>query len=152
MQVIGEVPGGLQAVQKAKELQPDLIILDVGLPSLNGIEAARQIRKLASKSKIIFLSQESSADVVREALSLDALGLQQGGVRPQFDPGTHEHPTASATINMHQVVLGTSPRLSRSSNNSVCGTVNLVDPQSKQTEIFENTKTAGLSRFLRPGK
>jgi DNA-binding NarL/FixJ family response regulator len=49
-------------------------LLDIGLPRLNGIEAARQIRKLAPNSKILFLSQESSADVVREALSFGAMG------------------------------------------------------------------------------
>jgi DNA-binding NarL/FixJ family response regulator len=73
-QVICEASDGLEAVQKAEELQPDLIVLDIGLPKLNGIEAARRIRKLAPESKIIFLSQESSADVVQEALSLGALG------------------------------------------------------------------------------
>jgi CheY-like chemotaxis protein len=51
-----------------------LIVLDIGLPSLNGIEAARRIRKLSPKSKILFVSQESSADVVQEALALGALG------------------------------------------------------------------------------
>jgi DNA-binding NarL/FixJ family response regulator len=73
-QVIGEASDGLEAVRKAEELQPDLIVLDIGLPTLNGMEAARRIRKLAPESKIIFLSQESSADVVHEALSLGALG------------------------------------------------------------------------------
>src|ERR1700730_19303197 len=63
LQVIGEASDGLEAVQKAQELQPELIVLDIGLPTLNGIEAARRIRKLAPESKIIFLSQESSADV-----------------------------------------------------------------------------------------
>ncbi len=74
LQVIGEVSDGLEAVQKAEELKPDLIFLDIGLPSLNGIEVARQIRKLAPESKIIFLSVESSPDVVQEALSLGAWG------------------------------------------------------------------------------
>ena len=74
LQVICEVSDGLEVVQKAEELQPDLIVLDIGLPKLNGIEAARQIRKLAPESKILFLSQESSADVVQEALDLGALG------------------------------------------------------------------------------
>jgi DNA-binding NarL/FixJ family response regulator len=74
LQVIGEVSDGLEAVQKAEELKPDLILLDIGLPTLNGIEAARRIRKLAPESKIIFLSQESSADVVQEALNLGAWG------------------------------------------------------------------------------
>ena len=73
-QIVGEVADGLEAVQKAEELQPDLIILDIGLPSLNGMDAARQIRKLSPKSKILFMSQESSADVVQEALVLGALG------------------------------------------------------------------------------
>jgi DNA-binding NarL/FixJ family response regulator len=74
LQVIGEVSDGSEAVQKAVELKPDLILLDIGLPSLNGIEVARQVRKLVPESKIILLTQESSADVVQEALSLGARG------------------------------------------------------------------------------
>jgi DNA-binding NarL/FixJ family response regulator len=74
LQIVGEASDGLEAVQKVEELQPDLIVLDIGLPALNGIEAARRIRKLSPKCKILFVSQESSADVVREALSLGALG------------------------------------------------------------------------------
>jgi len=74
LQIIAEVSDGVEAVQEAVKLQPDLILLDIGLPSLNGIEAARQIRKLAPESKIIFLTQESSADVVQEALNLGARG------------------------------------------------------------------------------
>jgi DNA-binding NarL/FixJ family response regulator len=73
-QIVGEITDGLEAVQKAEEFQPDLIILDIGLPSLNGIDAARRIRKLSPTSKILFMSQESSADVVQEALALGALG------------------------------------------------------------------------------
>ena len=74
LQVVGEVSDGLEAVHKAEELKPDLIVLDLGLPKLNGIEATRQIRKLAPESKILFLSSESSADVAQEALSAGALG------------------------------------------------------------------------------
>jgi DNA-binding NarL/FixJ family response regulator len=55
-------------------LKPDLIILDVGLPSLNGIEAARQIRKIVPHTKIIVVTQESSVDVVQEALRSGAQG------------------------------------------------------------------------------
>jgi DNA-binding NarL/FixJ family response regulator len=68
LQIVGEASDGLQAVQKAEELQPDLILLDIGLPKLNGIEAARQIRKSAPQSRIIFVSEESSPDIVGEAL------------------------------------------------------------------------------------
>jgi DNA-binding NarL/FixJ family response regulator len=74
LQVICKVADGLEAVQKAQELQPDLIVLDIGLPRLNGIEAARRIRKLSPESKILFLSQESSADAVQAALALGAQG------------------------------------------------------------------------------
>jgi len=74
LQIIAEASDGLEAVQKAAELKPDLILLDIALPSLNGIEAARQIRKLVPETKIIFLSQESSAEVVQEALDLGAWG------------------------------------------------------------------------------
>ena len=74
LHVAGEVADGLQAVQKAEQLQPDLIVLDIGLPSLNGIEAARRIRKVSPNSKILFMSQESSFDVVQEALDTGAQG------------------------------------------------------------------------------
>jgi DNA-binding NarL/FixJ family response regulator len=74
LQIIGEASDGLEAVQKAEQLQPDLVVLDIGLPTLNGIEAARRIRSVCHTSTILFVSQESSAEVVREALSIGALG------------------------------------------------------------------------------
>jgi DNA-binding NarL/FixJ family response regulator len=74
LQVVFESSDGQEAVQKAAALQPDLILLDIGLPTLNGLAAARQIRELVPESKIIFVSQESSADVVQEALELGAWG------------------------------------------------------------------------------
>jgi len=73
LQVICEVSDGLEAVHKAKELRPDLILLDIGLPTLDGISAAREICKF-SKSKIIFVTQEPGADFVQEALALGAWG------------------------------------------------------------------------------
>jgi DNA-binding NarL/FixJ family response regulator len=74
IKVIGEASNGLEAVGMTEELKPDLILLDIGLPSLNGIEAARRIRSISPKSKIIFVSQESSADIVQQAFSLGACG------------------------------------------------------------------------------
>jgi DNA-binding NarL/FixJ family response regulator len=73
-QVIAEAADGPEAIQKAEELKPDLIVLDVGLPNLSGIEAARLIRQRSPNSKIIFLSQNSDLDVVRAALGTGALG------------------------------------------------------------------------------
>ena len=74
LRIIGEASDGLDAVQKAQELRPDLVLLDIGLPVLNGIDVARLIRKLCPETKIIFVSQELSADVAREALRTGADG------------------------------------------------------------------------------
>jgi DNA-binding NarL/FixJ family response regulator len=74
LQIVGEASDGLEAVRKAGELRPELILLDIGLPTLNGIEAARRIRALSAESKLIFVSQQSNPDVVQQALNLGALG------------------------------------------------------------------------------
>jgi DNA-binding NarL/FixJ family response regulator len=74
LQVIGEASDGLEAVQRAQELQPDLILLDIGLPTLNGIEAARRIQAVSPASKILFVSENRSADIAQEALSTGAGG------------------------------------------------------------------------------
>src|SRR5579862_4814208 len=74
LQVVGEVSDGSEAVEKAEELKPDLVLLDIGLPTLNGIEVARRIHRLVPESRIVFLSMESSLDVVKKTLSLGALG------------------------------------------------------------------------------
>ena len=69
---IAQTSDGLEAIQCAQELHPDLVLLDIGLPSLNGLDVARRLREFAPAVKILFLSQESSPEVVREALSLGA--------------------------------------------------------------------------------
>jgi DNA-binding NarL/FixJ family response regulator len=76
-QIIGEAADGVQAVQAAEELQPDLVLIDIGMPKLNGIEAAHQISRLVSETKSLFVSQENDPDVVAEALSNGAQGYVQ---------------------------------------------------------------------------
>src|SRR4029453_5423823 len=72
-----EALDGLEAVQKAEALQPDVILLDINLPKLHGFEVARQIPSLAPHARLLFMSQESSPDIVRKALSLGAHGYIQ---------------------------------------------------------------------------
>jgi DNA-binding NarL/FixJ family response regulator len=74
LHIVCEVSDGLEAVQKAEELHPDLVLLDIGLPSLNGIEAARRIRRLSPETKILFVSQETSPEAVQVALALGGHG------------------------------------------------------------------------------
>jgi DNA-binding response OmpR family regulator len=71
---IREAADGVEAVELAQALQPHLILLDIGIPKLNGIDAARRIRDLSPDSKILFVSQESSVDVVEGAFSVGASG------------------------------------------------------------------------------
>lgn len=73
-QVLAEACDGLEAVQLAQQLQPDLILLDIGLPTLNGIEAARKIRDCSPSSKIVFVTENRSLDIADEAFRTGASG------------------------------------------------------------------------------
>jgi len=74
LRVVCEAADGLDAVAEAQELKPDLILMDIGLPKLNGLEAARRIREFIPTSKIVFLTQETTVELVKEAFSLGAWG------------------------------------------------------------------------------
>jgi DNA-binding NarL/FixJ family response regulator len=73
-QVVGEAADGQEAVQKAVQLKPRLILLDASLPKISGIDAAREIRKLVPESKIILMNYESDSQMVQETLSLGISG------------------------------------------------------------------------------
>jgi len=89
---IVEASNGVDAIELARVLQPDLILLNIGLPKLDGIEAARRIRELAPRSKILFVSQESSLDFVHAAFTAGASGYVV-----KMDAGS-ELPTAVRTV------------------------------------------------------
>jgi DNA-binding NarL/FixJ family response regulator len=72
--IIGTVSDGLEAVQKAEELLPDLIVLDISLPGLNGIEAARRIRESSPEIKVLLISENSQPEIAESAFRLGALG------------------------------------------------------------------------------
>ena len=89
-QVIAEASDGSEAVQKVEELKPDLMLLDIALPKLNGIEVNKRIRRLSPSSKVVFLSQNNDPDFVRAALSTGALGYvckadAEGELLPAMD-------------------------------------------------------------------
>jgi DNA-binding NarL/FixJ family response regulator len=74
LQIIGECSDGDEAIQKADELKPDLILLDISLPTLNGIEAARRIRQVSPNSRIVFVTENRSPDIAEAALGTGAGG------------------------------------------------------------------------------
>ena len=74
LMVIGEASDGLEAVQKADELKPDLILLDIALPTLNGVDVSRRISMIVPGAKILVVSQNDDADVARAVLSEGASG------------------------------------------------------------------------------
>ena len=74
MQIVAEAHDGFQAVRRAAELNPDLVLLDIGMPVMNGLDAADQIQRISPQSKIVFLTQENDVDVQSAALAADAHG------------------------------------------------------------------------------
>ena len=74
LQVIGEAENGREAVAKVEKLKPDIVLMDIAMPMLNGIEATRQIRKICPQTKVIILSMHSHDRYISELFSLGASG------------------------------------------------------------------------------
>ena len=73
-EVAAEAADGLEAVRKAEEFQPDVVLMDIGLPKMNGIESARLIRKKVPRGRIVFLAEQNDVYVVQDAIEMGALG------------------------------------------------------------------------------
>lgn len=80
--ICGEADNGLSAVQKTVELKPDVIVLDITMPVMNGLEAAREIRRLAPRTKIVMFSMHDSAHIAQEAkqAGADAYVAKSSGI------------------------------------------------------------------------
>jgi DNA-binding NarL/FixJ family response regulator len=98
-EVVGEVSDGLEAVQAAARLQPDLILLDIGLPSLNGIEAARRMHERSPNSRILFVSENRYPDIAEEALATGA-----GGYVVKSEAASDLMPAVEAVLRGRQFV------------------------------------------------
>ena len=75
LQVIAQAEDGEEAVQLATDLKPDLVVLDIGLPKLNGLTAAARIFEASPGTKIVFFSQDNDPDIVRTARNIGASGF-----------------------------------------------------------------------------
>jgi len=73
-EVVGEASDGAEAVEKAKDLLPDVMVLDITMPKMNGLEACRLLRKEAPQLEILFVTQHDSPHMMREALDAGARG------------------------------------------------------------------------------
>lgn len=73
-EVVGEASDGAEAVEKAKNLKPDVMVLDVTMPRMNGLEACRLLRTQAPQLEILFVTQHDSPQMMREALDAGARG------------------------------------------------------------------------------
>jgi DNA-binding NarL/FixJ family response regulator len=123
LQVLGEVSDGLEAVRQAQQLRPDLILLDIGLPTLNGIQAAGRIREVSPNSKILFVSENRSRDVVEEALRTGA-----GGYVVKSDAASELLPAVKAVLDRKKFVSA-----------SLTGH-NLADPVDDRSDNFQREK------------
>lgn len=107
IQVVGEAADGFEAIGKAKELSPDVILMDITMPKFNGLEAARQIRKKDSRVKILFLTMHEGEEYFFQALRVGGSGYipksaqeseMLSAVRALHAGQTYLHPSVARSL------------------------------------------------------
>ena len=84
-EVVGEAADGGEAVEKARELRPDIVLMDIGMPGLSSFESARQIKKNRMETKILFLTMYEDEDYLVQCLEVGASGyVLKDTPAPQF--------------------------------------------------------------------
>ncbi|CEA03214.1 Response regulator protein VraR [Metalysinibacillus saudimassiliensis] len=118
IEVVGEASNGEEAVQLATALEPDIILMDLVMPKLNGIEATAKVKKLLPKTEVLMLTSFSDRDHVIPALEAGAAGYQLKDIEPdelvksirQIMGGEHIlHPDATITLEAQQQELANAP-------------------------------------------
>lgn len=118
IEVVGEASNGEEAVQLATALEPDIILMDLVMPKLNGIEATAKVKKLLPKTEVLMLTSFSDRDYVIPALEAGAAGYQLKDIEPdelvksirQIMGGEHIlHPDATITLEAQQQELANAP-------------------------------------------
>ncbi len=97
MQVIGEAADGNEVIAEAARLQPDVILLDLAMPNLSGLDALPEVRRVAPDSQVIVFSGFASAAVADEILALGAANYLEKGASPDLIVATIEATLATAT-------------------------------------------------------
>ena len=96
-EVVGEASDGSEAIEKAEQLQPDVMILDITMPKMNGLEVCRLVRQKRPEIEVLFVTQHDSPQMMREALSAGAKGyvVKSNAARDLLD--------ALETVSQHKV-------------------------------------------------
>jgi DNA-binding NarL/FixJ family response regulator len=141
LQIVGEVSDGLEAVHQAQELQPDLILLDIGLPTLNGIDAARRIREVSPASKILFVSENRSAGIAE-----GALGTGAGGYVVKSDAASELLPAVTAVLEGKRFISASLA----GHNSSAAPNDHAAIPHSHEVAFYADDSSVvdGYARFI----
>jgi DNA-binding NarL/FixJ family response regulator len=162
--VIGEASDGLEAVQLVSDLEPDLVLLDIGLPRLGGMEVARLIRSTVPSARVVFVSMESSPDIVRQAFGVGAMGYVnklhlQNDLRPALQAAVSGRQFASSDAKMNPVSAPSQhdaqfyfdePGLVQSVTRFVAAALNSGNPaviiatESHREAIYQQLKTSSF--------